>query len=360
MAKSNAIEVVFSWDTTGSMYGCLSQVQDEVESIAKRLFRDIPDLKIGCIAHGDYCDAGSTYVVKTLDLTSDISQVVKFVRGAGRTGGGDAPECYELVLHEVRGFSWTAGKNKALVMMGDDVPHGPGEFQNTRKLNWRNELELLLEAQIKVYGVQCLGRPHATHFWKEIANKTGGMHITLDQFESVRDLLMAVCYQHQGQENLRRFEKQVVEEGRMNRNLDSIFGAMLGRAPRSDFKSRDLEVVSPGRFQMLTVKKNMDIEKFVTKHKLEFEPGKGFYEFTKPEKVQPSKQIVLIEKKTGDMYTGTKAREMLRLPRHTEVRIKPAEYPDLLKEFWVMIQTKSWNREMKVGQKFLYEVDMSR
>jgi hypothetical protein len=360
MAKSNAIEVVISWDTTGSMYPCLSRVEDEVESLVTRLFRDIPDLKVGCIAHGDYCDASSSYVIKTLDLTKDPKQVVKFVRTAGKTNGGDAPECYELVLHEGRKFSWTAGKNKAMVVMGDDVPHAPAELQNSKHLDWRNELDLLLEAGVKVYGVQCLNRSHATFFWKEVAQKTGGMHITLDQFDSVRDLLMAICYQQQGHDNLKKFEKQVAEEGRMNRNLDSIFGAMLGRAPRSDFKTRDLDAVDPSRFQMMTVKKKMKILAFVEKNGLDFQPGKGFYEFTKSEKVQPHKEVVLIEKRTGDMFSGKKAREMMRLPKNTEVRINPKNYAEILGQYSVMIQSTSYNRDLVPGQKFLYEVDMSR
>lgn len=360
MAKAKGIEVVLSWDTTGSMYPCLSQLLDETESLVKRLFNDIPDLRIGCIAHGDYCDASRSYVIKTLDLTDDPKKIVQFVRGAGRTDGGDAEECYELALHEGRKFSWTAGKAKAFVLTGDDVPHGPMYHQNTKKLNWRNELDLLQEAQIKVYGVQCLNRSHATHFWKEIADKTGGMHITLDQFSSIRDLIMAICYQQQGGENLKKFEKQVKDEGRMNRNLDSIFGSMLGRAPRTDYKTRDLEMVDPGRFQVLTVKKDMVIQQFVEKNGLEFDPGKGFYEFTKSEKVSGHKEVVLMNRATGDMYTGKKAREMMRLPRTMEIRVKPAEYYELLKEYRAFFQSTSWNRALKKGQGFLYEVDLSR
>lgn len=95
-------QVVFSFDTTGSMHTCLTQARRSISETVKRLFKDIPDLKVGIIAHGDYCDAGDPYVTKILDLTDDEDKIVRFVNGVGATGGGDAEECYELVLREAR------------------------------------------------------------------------------------------------------------------------------------------------------------------------------------------------------------------------------------------------------------------
>ncbi|MGD9729303.1 MAG: VWA domain-containing protein, partial [Nitrospiraceae bacterium] len=179
---------MISFDTTGSMYPCLTQVRREVEKLVHNLFRDIPDLRIGIIAHGDYCDARSTYVTKMLDLTKDESKICNFVRTVESTSGGDTPECYELVLHEARTLSsWGTGRQKALVLIGDDVPHGPDYHGNKKKIDWRNELGLLLEAGVNVYGVQALGRRHATSFYKEIARKTGGFHLELNQFAQVAD-----------------------------------------------------------------------------------------------------------------------------------------------------------------------------
>ena len=60
----NAIEVVFSFDTTGSMYPCLTQVRRKIKGTVTRLMKEIPGMRIGIIAHGDYCDARSTYVTK--------------------------------------------------------------------------------------------------------------------------------------------------------------------------------------------------------------------------------------------------------------------------------------------------------
>ena len=76
---SNNVEVVFSFDTTGSMYPCLTQVRRNIKSTVTRLFEEIPGIRIGIIAHGDYCDKGSSYVTKALDLTPDADAICKFV-----------------------------------------------------------------------------------------------------------------------------------------------------------------------------------------------------------------------------------------------------------------------------------------
>jgi hypothetical protein len=92
---------------TGSMYSCLEQVKQKIKEICKRLIKDIPDIKIGIIAHGDYCDYSSYGVLKILDLCKDANKICNFVDQAGSSGGGDAPEAYELVLREANELSWT-------------------------------------------------------------------------------------------------------------------------------------------------------------------------------------------------------------------------------------------------------------
>ncbi len=52
----DTIDLLFSFDTTGSMYPCLTQVRRYVEQTTKDLFKFIPNIRIGIIAHGDYYD----------------------------------------------------------------------------------------------------------------------------------------------------------------------------------------------------------------------------------------------------------------------------------------------------------------
>src|SRR5262245_27521680 len=222
------VEVVFSFDTTGSMYPCLTQVRRHVKSTVTRLGEEIPGIRIGIIAHGDYCDQRTTYVTRHLPLTGDVEAICKFVEDVGPTGGGDAPECYELVLREAKSQPWSADATKALVLIGDDVPHPPAH--NPQRIDWRAEAEALTREGVAIYAVQALARKHATRFYEDLARISGAFHVPLDQFSYVTDMVLAVCYRQSGEEQLQRYEEEVKTQGRMNRGLNRIFDTMLRRA----------------------------------------------------------------------------------------------------------------------------------
>jgi len=362
MESTAPIEIVFSFDTTGSMYPCLAQVRAKIKETAARLFRDIPGLRVGVIAHGDYCDKGSTYVTSILDLTDDPETVSTFVQGVRATGGGDAPECYELVLREAQTkIKWKEGPGaeearRVLVVIGDEVPHE--KHANPGRIDWREEIKALGELGIATYGVQCLGRGHATAFYKALGAKSGGFHVTLDQFAYVTDLVMAICYQQQGPEYVASFEAEVVKAGRMSRNMDRIFATMTGReTSAAKFASADLRACAPSRFQVMDIgASDCAIKDFVQRNGLLFKIGRGFYEFTKTETIQGYKEIVLMDKSTGDLFEGKAAREMLGLSADVTARIKPAA----MEKYVVFVQSTSANRQLVGGTRFLYEVDMSR
>jgi predicted DNA-binding WGR domain protein len=347
-----AVEVVFSFDTTGSMYPCLTQVRRNVKNTVTRLFEEIPGIRIGIIAHGDYCDQRTSYVTKHLPLTADVGAIVRFVENVKPTGGGDAPECYELVLHEARDQQpWSAEATKALVLIGDDVPHPPAH--NPGGLDWRKEAKALTDDGIAIYAVQALGCKHARKFYEELARISGGFHVPLDQFSFVTDMVLAVCYRQTGPEQLQRYEEEVKTQGRMNRGLDRMFSTMLGRAPTTSYGAVDLRAVPPGRFQVLEVDKDAPIKEFVLDNGLTFKTGRGFYEFTKTETIQGYKEIVLMDRTTGDFFAGDKAREMLGLPMGETARIRPTD----LEQYAVFVQSTSANRVLKGHTRFLYEVE---
>ncbi len=350
-----SVDVVVSFDTTGSMYPCLTQVRKHMEDMITQLFKEIPDLRMGIIAHGDYCDGGRAITI--LPLTSEIQKLCKFTREVPATNGGDSPECYELVLHKARSLAWRAGK-KVLIVIGDAEPHGPDYPDNKLKLDWRNELGLLLKMGVHAYAIQCLGYSGANHFYSQIAKQTQGCHLTLDQFSSAVDLVMAICYQQAGAEHLSQWEAQVEKAGRMNRELDLAFAVLAGRKGASKrFRSdRDLQAVAPGRFQVMEVESDCSIRAFVEGNGIPFQKGRGFYKLTKTETIQDYKEIILRHDGSGDLYTGKKARQLLGLPEIGSARNKPV----IPTGYTAFVQSTSVNRRLIGGTEFLYEVDRSR
>lgn len=343
------IDIVFSFDTTGSMYPCLSEVRRQVANTVKSLFNQVTDLHIGIIAHGDYCDERSSYVTKHLPLTADKDRLITFVQTVERTGGGDAPECYELVLHEARTFNWRESAKKLLVVIGDDVPHPPAH--NPKRLDWRDEVKALTKQGVLVHGVQCLGRRHADGFYRDIAGLSGGVHVPLNQFADATETLIAITYHQQGGEQLQQYEDSLVKDKRMTRSLEQVFAALQRRDPTTGRYKKAERTVNAGRFQVVRVDNDIPIRDLVDSIGAEFAPGRGFYEFTKRETIQPYKEVILMDNTTGDMYEGAVAREKLGLPHDGTIKITP----EFGKEWTVFVQSTSYNRKLKGKTRFLYE-----
>jgi hypothetical protein len=385
-SKEIETDLVISFDTTGSMYPCLSEVKRHIATMVPKLFRDMPGLRLGIIAHGDYCDGDK--VIQTLDFTNDQNALISFVQNAPSTGGGDYPECYELVLRTVKTFTWRAeAKMKSLVMIGDAPPHETNE--NPQKINWREEAESLANRNIQVFSVQCLNRGNreAYAFYSQVARMTNGYHMFLDQFSYITDMLQAICFKQHDQQQLLRFEEDIQRaSGGMNDTLRRMFDTMLGKKSRDEVeaemnpdrfheryrpvhaprarasteaaapsleKEGELRPCHPSKFQVFNVDEDTNIKVFCEKMGIRFAKGAGFYEFTKAEIIQPSKLIVLMEKSTGTLYEGDVAREIAGIKKNNERdKIKPAS----LEKYRVFIQSTSPARKLIRGQGFLYEV----
>ncbi|XP_045166590.2 uncharacterized protein LOC123529987 [Mercenaria mercenaria] len=225
-SSDGLMEVAISFDTTGSMYGCLEEVRAKVQDLVQRLQTDIPGIRVAVIAHGDYCDE-SNYVIKWIDFGATLPEICDFVKNVGRTGGGDGPECYELVLQRSREvLSWTDGSKRILVMISDDVPHEPGYTYGgkTYYINWRDECAALKEMGVKVYGVQAgYGGTAATHFNDEMARITGGKRLSLKNFSCIFDVLMMICYREGNPEMLAIYEQEIIDRGeRMAEDITSL------------------------------------------------------------------------------------------------------------------------------------------
>ena len=361
------IDICITFDTTGSQYPCLTQLRRAVQVTVNRLFEDIPNIRVAIIAHGDYVDKDNPYVIKTLNFTTDKDKICDFVNNVEKTNGGDCPECYELVLHHARTLNWQAKKSKAIIMIGDDVPHEKGYYYGvTVDIDWKNEVALINQMGINIYGVHCMPecRSHSKKFYEYISNNSDGKYLTLDQFASINDVIMIVCYKQQGNDRVEIFEKEITAKGRMSRNIASILQTITGKTYKTFKTSGGLKPVPTGRFQILDVDEDDNgimISEFVTQQGASFNKGRGFYEMTKPEKIQGYKEIVLMEKDSGDIYNGDQVRILLHLPPQSgvhdgdreDVKIKPVD----LDKYFVFVQSTSYNRKLVGGTRLLYEVE---
>lgn len=378
---SSKIDLVVSFDTTGSMYPVLTQVRQQVESFVSAMFSDFSDLRLGIIAHGDYCDANNPYTIMAVDLTRDEKSLCSFVRDVKSTYGGDADECYELVLNTANHkFSWREDAQKILLMIGDASPHAPSYHLNKDNLDWKFEADSLADNGIKVFAVHALSyyRSSSKAFYKSVAERTLGTYLTLDQFNEVVTLIKATCYQQASEETLNEYITIIKDLGMYTRSMQNNIKRLRGeevedvyevhstRRTYSRIKSSEavtlkemdkLVPVIPGRFQTFLVEDNMDIKGFVTSRGIEFKKGRGFYELSKAETVQQYKEVIIQDRETGEMFTGSQVREELGLSPQTERGgVNERLHKDATKKYRVFVQSTSVNRKLIGGTTFLYEV----
>jgi len=340
------IDLVFSFDTTGSMYPCLTQVRRNVRDTVRRLFREISDLRVGIITHGDYCDGDK--VITSLDLTADENDICKFIENAPSTNGGDSDECYELVLNHARSLHWTSGRNKAMVLIGDACPHAKGYHYlgKVNDLDWRNERDLLVEAGIHIYPVQALNRSGSNSFYEALNKNPEKAKLDLLQFADITDLVLALCFKRA---NKTKQLEEVLRKSSYNVKRVGDVLAGVKTKPRKDGIAEDK--MFDGRFQVLSVDRNCSIKDFVEANGLRFKKGRGFYQFTKRETIQNYKEVVIQNKVTGAIHEKGHARRLARIPSVTSEVVPTSTGYDCF------VQSTSSNRKLIAGTKFLYEID---
>lgn len=380
-AVSDKMDVVISFDTTGSMYSVLADVRRDIKNTVSELFTTFgkDNLRIAIIAHGDYCDAHDKYVLQQTEFSNDVDDLCKFVTNVDRTYGGDSDECYELVIKTVTELKWREDTKKIFIMIGDADPHEVGyTYRGVRNsIDWRHEAQVLADMSVQVYGVHALHnyRHGSASFYHTVSEATNGVYLTLDNFSDVLQIISATCYKNHSEESYAEFIDRVLNSKNTTRTFwDNI--RRLNGEKVDDAKSEDsfkigkrtvtlktipgLHVVPAGRFQVISVESADSIKGFVEKNGITYKVGKAFYELTKTEEVQQYKEIILQDKISGDMYYGDDARKHLGLKPQCErkgdyahEKLRPVKDD----EYRVFVQSTSVNRKLVAGTNLLYEVE---
>lgn len=174
------LDMVIAFDTTGSMTRYIDAVKEHVKELVPKLFKQNPDLRIGIVAFGDYCDMpskdrfGKAYQV--CELTDNENRLIEFITKAQNTSGGDGDEFYELVIKKiVEETDWREGSTKAVLLIADAEPHRVGYSYSDRVVNnqidWKEEAKKAAEKGIKFDTLTI----NKTGWYKELSKITNGV-----------------------------------------------------------------------------------------------------------------------------------------------------------------------------------------
>ena len=192
------LDMVIAFDTTGSMSSYIGAVKKHVKELIPKLFKQNPDLRIGVVAFGDYCDMpskdkfGKAYQV--CELTDNENKLIEFITKAQNTSGGDSDEFYELVIKKiVEETNWREDSTKAVLLIADANPHKVGYRYDDRVVNnqidWRKEAEKAAEKGIKFDTLTI----NETDWYKELSKITNGVSAPFSTSSKTSDLVEAAA-----------------------------------------------------------------------------------------------------------------------------------------------------------------------
>jgi hypothetical protein len=95
----------------------------------------------------------------------------------------------------------------------------------------------------------------------------------------------------------------------------------------------------------------IEIMPFILTKRQQYLKGAAFYQLTKTEaRIQPDKEIILRDRKTGKLYGGPSARKAIGLDTINNARLHPGDHGN----YDVFIQSESINRKLVGGSGLLY------
>ena len=198
------LDMVIAFDTTGSMARYINAVKSHVKELIPKLFKQNPDLRIGIVAFGDYCDMpskdkfGSAYQV--CELTDNENSLIEFITNAQSTDGGDGDEFYELVIKKiVEETNWREGSTKAVLLIADAEPHKVGyscsNIVVNNQIDWREEAKKAAEKGIK-FDTLTIGE---TGWYKELSSTTNGVSAPFSTSSKTSQLVEAAALARGGE-----------------------------------------------------------------------------------------------------------------------------------------------------------------
>lgn len=210
------LDMVIAFDTTGSMAAYIGAVRQEVADLIPRLFKDNPDLRLGIVAFGDYCDMvnaekfGKAY--QCIMPTDNENELVRFIKESQDTSGGDGDEFYELVIKKiVEETPWREGSSRSFLLIADAEPHELGyTYENIIKgnqIDWREEARRAAAQKIKIDTVTITNAP----WFRELSALTNGTSVPFHTGYKTGRLMEAAIYAKGSKKSRAMFDRMEAE-----------------------------------------------------------------------------------------------------------------------------------------------------
>lgn len=227
-------DVMFVFDTTGSMGGAIGEAQADIQEAMTQIASAVPDAQFGLAEVNDYdevinpgefgYDIGGGHAAWTLHvpITPNQSQVNEALLNLEAEGGGDGPEAYGRALFESTSnpaVGWRSEARGVIVLVADNVPHdndlnegidptvfaeespfdtgidpgGDNTVGTDDDLDWQGTvLQRLVTDGKPLEYVDYFGEEEYVPYWENWAGRTGGGVVQAAGSELVTKIVEAV------------------------------------------------------------------------------------------------------------------------------------------------------------------------
>jgi septum formation topological specificity factor MinE len=222
-----SLDLIIAFDTTGSMAKYLKDVKNHIVNVVRENFDINPDLRIGIVAFGDYCDMKSATefgrAYQYLPLTTNKNDIIDFVLGSKDTMGGDSDEFYELVIKKItEEVNWNEKANKVVLFIADCNPHPVGysyrPFVKNAKIDWRVEAKKAASKGIKFNTLAIL---EYNKWYEELSSLTDGTYLPFKSSEKTTQLLNATLLAEGGKKTRNMFDLKM--KGEKDIEMKSVY-----------------------------------------------------------------------------------------------------------------------------------------
>ena len=160
------------------MSGLIQTAKEKIWSIATTMAsaQQAPEIRIGLVA---YRDRGDAYVIKMVDLSSDLDSVYATLMDFEAGGGGDTPESVNKALFEaVHSMSWSEQDEayQAIFLVGDAPPH-----MDYNEVRYPEIIATAMNKGIVINTIQCGEIPTTVEPWTQIASLSNGEFFQVEQ-----------------------------------------------------------------------------------------------------------------------------------------------------------------------------------
>lgn len=119
--RQNGLDIVLTFDSTGSMGGEIETVKSQIWRISLTLEKLVPGVRIAVCTYRDH---GDEYLVRASPLTKDMDSVRRFLFNIQSGGGGDGPEAVlEGLESATEDNRFRPSARKVVLLFGDAPPH---------------------------------------------------------------------------------------------------------------------------------------------------------------------------------------------------------------------------------------------